>query len=567
MAQEAASVKGRVPSWLPVLALVALGLALRVWVIARAEVAARDSIGFIRYALRLEREPFFEVIKTAEQPPGYPLIVMLVSWPVRAWTGQVNCDTMVLSAQLANAAMAAMSIPFMFLLGRELCDKRIGWLAAGVFLLLPGWVKLTSDGLSEGAFLFWLSVTVWLGARALRTPTPLRFLLCGLAAGCGYLTRPEGLELAASIGAILLARQLIPTWRQHWRRVAPQAVALACGVLVLLGPYVATIGRLSNKNTIKLMQGDPNANWQALPHAARPVTSSIAGLYEAGSSSRTAGVSPWVAPPTGLPPRFLKSPAGLAEASYRRAEPGARMPLAVWWFEPTDHGKSHALWGITALVKETVQSLHYGVALVALLGLAWFHPRPRGRLAAWLLAALITGHALIVWWMAAKIGYFSERHTLVFVFAACYPAAAALAWLGRRYGTGVACTVVAALFAAALPAIAKPLHANRAGHRAAGRWLAANATPADEIMDPFNWAEFYACDHAPGLMPSVAPTSDRLFVVLEQTDNQHSRLPVIPAAKAAAAAGEVVYYWPEHKPREQAQAVVYEVSKRRLPGS
>src|SRR5262245_33928087 len=210
MAPEISSGKSRVPSWLPVLALIALALVLRVWVIARAEVAARDSVGFVRYALRLEREPFFEVIRTAEQPPGYPLVVMLVSWPVRAWVGGVNCDTMVLSAQLANALMAALSIPFMFLLGRELCDKRIGWLAAGMFLLLPAWVKLTSDGLSEGSFLFWLSLTVWLGARALRRPTALRFLLCGLAAGFGYLTRPEGLELAAAIGAMLFARQVIP---------------------------------------------------------------------------------------------------------------------------------------------------------------------------------------------------------------------------------------------------------------------------------------------------------------------------------------------------------------------
>src|SRR5262245_11233952 len=465
MVPEIMSGKSRVPSWLPVLGLIVLGLALRVWVIARTEVAARDSIGFIRYALRLESEPFFEVIKTAEQPPGYPLTVLLVSWPVRAWAGGVNCDAMVLSAQLANALMAVLSIPFMFLLGRELCDKRIGWLAAGVFLVLPAWVKLTSDGLSEGSFLFWLSLTVWLGARALRTPTLIRFLLCGIAAGCGYLTRPEGLELAAAIGVILFARQLFPRWRQNWRRLAPQAAALACGVLVLLGPYVATIGRLSNKNTIKLMQGDPNANWQALPHAARSGMPSVAGLSEAGSVCL-----------------FETHGTGVDDPSYRKLAHAARTPLAVWWFEPSDHGKSHALWGLTALLRETVQSLHYGVAAFALLGIWWFRPRPRGRLGAWLLAAIICGHAVIVWWMAAKIGYFSERHTLFFVFAACYPAAAGLIWLGRRYGAGVACTVVVGLFAAALPALAKPLHANRAGHRAAGRWLASHATPADQIM-------------------------------------------------------------------------------------
>src|SRR5689334_2750262 len=88
----------RFPSWLALMQLLALGLGLRVWVIARTEVAARDSIGFIRYALRLEREPWQEVIRTAEHPPGYALVVMLVSWPVRAWTGDTSCDTMVLSA-------------------------------------------------------------------------------------------------------------------------------------------------------------------------------------------------------------------------------------------------------------------------------------------------------------------------------------------------------------------------------------------------------------------------------------------------------------------------------------
>src|SRR5205823_7409889 len=143
--------------------LLAAGLGLRLWVIARTEVAARDSVGFIRYALRLEREPLLTVLKEGEQPPGYPAVVMLVSWPVRAWRGDSSCDTMVLSCQLASALMAVLSIVPTVLLGRELGGRRVGWLAAGLFLCLPAWLRLTSDGLSEGTYLFWLAAALWLG--------------------------------------------------------------------------------------------------------------------------------------------------------------------------------------------------------------------------------------------------------------------------------------------------------------------------------------------------------------------------------------------------------------------
>jgi hypothetical protein len=427
---------------------------------------------------------------------------------------------MVLSAQLASALMAVASIPFMVLLGRELCDKRIGWLAAGLFLCMPAWVRLTSDGLTEGTYLFWLALTLWLGARALRDPSVARFLFCGLAAGFGYLTRPEGVELAAAAGAVLLLRQFLPAWRQPWRRAAPQALALAVGTLAVLGPYVLTIGRLTNKNTANVMFGDPKANRYGLPQAAAPGTA----------------------------------------------------PLAVWWFEPDDHDRSRALWAASALATETLQSAHYVVAILGAAGLFWFRPRLRGRPAAWLLAVLIAGHAVVLWRMAVAIGYLSERHTLLFVFAACFPAAAALTRIGRHIAEARAARsltpgratagLLAILLVAALPSLVRPLHGNRAGHRAAGMWLAANSTTADEILDPFNWAHFYSGR----LTADPPPTSDRLFVVLEQTDNQHSRLPAIPIAKAKAVHGRIVYHWPEHKPRDQAKVVVYEVSKASLPG-
>src|SRR5690348_11560404 len=63
--------------------LVCLAAGVRAWLIGHTEVAARDSVGFIRYALELERYPWKDVLERSLQHPGYPMVLLVVSWPVR----------------------------------------------------------------------------------------------------------------------------------------------------------------------------------------------------------------------------------------------------------------------------------------------------------------------------------------------------------------------------------------------------------------------------------------------------------------------------------------------------
>lgn len=502
-----------IPTWLPLAVLIALGLGLRFWVIARTEVAARDSVGFIRTALRFENEPWIDVIRTSEQPPGYALTVLFVSRPVRAITGDSSCETMVLAAQLASALMAVLAIVPMVKLGRELSDRRVGWLAAGVLLALPGIVRLTSDGLSEATFLFWVSLSLWLGVRALRQPAISRMLTFGVGVAAAYWTRPEGLELAVAAGAAMLAVQFVSQRRQAWRQLGLQYAALIFGVFLGVAPYVAITGHLSNKNTAKVLVGDPDADpTRMLPYAQAPAID-------------------------------------------------VRIPLAVWLQESNDRSGSRWLWAFAALAQETAQGFQYVGLGLAVLGLFVWQSRTGSTGGALLLAALASMHALLLCRMASLSGYLSERHTLMLILTGSLPAAAALLWLGSRlrpiHGFGIACAALAVLLVVQLPSLVKPLHGNRSGHKAAGQWLADHASPDDAIIDPFCWAQFYA---RPPLAPPEPKNPERYFVVLENTPNPHSRLPVLGDAKLMAEFGTVVYHWPEHKPRESAKVLVYEVS-------
>ena len=159
---------------------------------------------------------------------------------------------------------------------------------------------------------------------------------------------------------------------------------------------------------------------------------------------------------------------------------------------------------------------------------------------------------------------------MLIVLIACLWIGAMIAEFGRRlyalnwlkwsgvYGPTVALTAL--LLAWGLPSSLKPMHANRAGHHAAGCWLAQHMSPQDEVVDPYCWAHFYSgCVFREG-KGATAPMEKRSrYVVIEQSENQHSRLPLVPLARSLAGHGERVYSWPEQEPPERALVVVYRV--------
>src|SRR5688500_15667778 len=104
-ATRAGAFRPRDACLLAVLLLLTAGL--RLWVLSHTEVAARDSIGFIRYALQFEKQAWPEVLRTHHQHPGYPLSILAVSWPLHAiLQTDPDADTLQLCAQLASSLAA-----------------------------------------------------------------------------------------------------------------------------------------------------------------------------------------------------------------------------------------------------------------------------------------------------------------------------------------------------------------------------------------------------------------------------------------------------------------------------
>jgi hypothetical protein len=504
-----------VDGWrLALLGVVAAGV--HAWLVSQTVVPARDGVMFARQAYRLDTSVQtpdaggpLGVIRSSEHPPGYPLAVGAMAHVTGS--GSPLPDRFLLAAQVVNALAAVLLVIPSYFIGRQLWGPNVGFAAALLFQVLPVPARVTSDALSEGLFLLAVVTAVALAVRAVQAPRLGWFVLCGVAAGAAYLVRPEG--LMAALPPVAVTAWAVAARRVSVGRAAVRVGAIAAGVGLLAIPYVTLIGKLTNK-------------------------------------------------PTG---QELQAPLGKA--------PMGAGPLFAAWREGDEPGWSRAAWAVTAVGAETAKATHYVIGPLAVIGVIVLWRRFRGNPGWWVLVLTPVVNLALLLYLAVRKGYVSERHTLLLTLLACQFAAAVLPeWAGLigrlippvgRLGRRVTAAVLLGLLClASLPFAVKPLHRNREGHKAAGRWLATQLAPADAVIDPYTWAEWYS-GHGllrPGEWTAELPPVT--YVVLENTAAApESPLPMLNWAREVAArpGAEVVYQWPEGVPATEAKVRVVRV--------
>lgn len=535
------------PDYLRLAVLFAISAGVHLWLISHTAVTARDSIGFARYALAIQSpqaanlpaedvstdgppktkfELGMKVIERAQQPPGYPLAIWLTAKFVRNLTDLPLPDSTLLGAQIANSLAALLLVVPTYLIGRMLFGRFVGFSAALLLQVLPVPAQITSDGLSEGVYLLVASTAVMLAVRAVRRPGVGGFLLTGMAVGVSYLVRPEGMLVAAAAGAVGVWLGVTRRWPRDL--AFGRLVALVVGVALVAAPYMLLIGALTKKPSVEDM------------------------LKTAPSNPREA---------------IWK---GEHQTSQINAVVGA--PLFAKWMQPRIEGiPGRAMWAVQAVAEETWKSLHYAVGVFAVVGLVTLRRRIAVEPGLWVLLVLAMLNLGVLVALATKIGYVSERHTVLLVMIGCVFAAAALEpvaeWLatlpkvGRFWSRKFAPVgLLLLLVAIALPATLKPLHANREGHKHAGRWLAEHAEEGACVIDPFCWAEWYAW-RSLYFVPEDPPNAKVIYSVLENAPaTPHSRLPRLDLAKDVAKSGKLVYFWPEGDP-QKATVCIYKTTR------
>ncbi len=523
-----------------VLGLVAVGM--HAWLIAHTVIQARDSLGYARYALTLSdpnaggdptvSHQRIEVIRAAEQPPGYPFAIWMTEILLRNVSTLPTPDRSLLATQIANAMAAILLVVPMYLTGRMLFGRNVGFMGALLFQVLPVPARVTSDGLTEGLYLLTAATAVLLGTRAARKPGIGGFLLCGLAIGGCYLVRPEGLLIGVAVGLVIVAAGIARTWP---RDVAlGRLTALCVGVALVALPYMVLIGKLTNKSTTP-----------ALLH-------------------------PWDDQP---PPIWSGQPGACA--------PHGTAPLfAAWWDPKVDEGKCRIIWALGAVWGEIIKALHYVVGALTLLAIVVHRRRLfTPDLGLWVPFVLSGLSLTLLVYLAARVGYVSERHTVLLVMLCCILGTSAIETLmyalaqipliGRIivWPDAAPATFFLALVASALPYSLKPMHQQREGHKHAGRWLATQMNEKDWLQDPLAWAEWYA-GRTLYKTASYDGQPEFVWIVIEKgKGSPHSRLPQWDEANRRVANQQPVYRWPENAPPDGLVVEVYKVRYKDLPAT
>lgn len=447
-------------------AIMLLAAALHVAGVARSILPAQDGLKFIRVARGFQTQPWTDVVRASDQHPLYPALVAAVEPVVATFRGH-GPDTWRIAAQLVSAAAAILLLIPLHGLARELFGEQVANLSALGFVLLPLPMAVGHDTLSDSLALFGFVASLRLGLSALRTGSWPAAVGCGLAAGFGYLARPEVLVAPFSVvltgaGRAVLARRLTPPML-----VMPRLAGVSLAFLVIVGGYALVKGEVSEK--------------LALRHGA-------ALAPRATTVERKAGH--WL--PPGLDdPRWDFSPKEEPKEVVRRTPKEVVESLALQWSEGLGAVLAFfALWGF-------VRDRYIRRVVAADCGVDYPDPSDTGR---WLVALYLALFSLVLVRHELRMGYLSGRHTLTLVVVSLPWAAAGVficarglalkLWLGRRARWGAAVALIAAAVITGVVFQTKPAHPSRWGHREAGLWLKYNAKPGQAVLDTRGWASF-----------------------------------------------------------------------------
>src|SRR5579864_1711434 len=244
--------------------VVLLGAALHIAGMARTYLPAQDGLKFIEVARQFQTKPWAGVVRGTDRHPLYSALIAITQPLVALGTGPGHVSWRVAAQAVSALASLALLVP-LYGLSRTLFDERTAWLAALIYVLLPLPAEVGYDTLSDSLALFCALTALQFGEIALRSDRLWPALGCGLAAGCGYLTRPEVLvvPLAIVIAARIPFRREMAQPAKSWR-----FPALAVCFLAIVGTYALVKGEVSEKLAVRRIAAIPSRHDVA--HKAKP---------------------------------------------------------------------------------------------------------------------------------------------------------------------------------------------------------------------------------------------------------------------------------------------------------
>jgi hypothetical protein len=420
--------------------LVAIALCIGIYLISTAVLIAKDGITFIEYARGLETCPI-ETMKREYQHPGYPFLIIAAHKIAKIGDDGSSLWSWIYSAQAATLTFRLLAIAVLYFVGKELVGQRISFWAILILILLPDPAKLGSDALSDWPHIFFLSTGFLLLILAAVNRKWWLFGFSGLAAGMGYLIRPECAQVVV-FGTLWLGLQLLYSRRIISKcKVVFTFALLLVGFLAIAGPYMKLKGTVFPKK--QLVQFVPNTRC-----------------------------------PEVYGQKIQICPNSVCAAS----------------FAPSDIAGA-----LGKLMQRVGETLMWFFAPVLLIGMyKYFRKRNWHEPEKFFIIVLITLNVLIMTLLYCKFGYMSRRHTLPLVVFTIFYVPIGLqtlaSWLNEMFSKTIErlfaikantnfwfLVLLVAGISICSPKLLRPMRMEKRGYREATLWLVKNTNEKDII--------------------------------------------------------------------------------------
>jgi len=455
------------------LILLMVALCIGVYLISTAVLIARDGTAFIEYAKKLASDPIAAMV-SEYQHPGYPFLILAAHRMAKITSGSSSIWGWIYSAQIIALTFRLLTVAVLYFIGKEIVGPRFSFLAILILILLPKPAGYGSDALSDWPCLFFLASGFLLLITGAIYKKWWQFGLAGLAAGSGYLIRPECAQLIV-FGSFWTALQLLGAKRVITRGKAAFMLALLLvGFLVPAGPYMKLTGAIFPKKSI--VQFDVSRDYK--------------DSYDNGQI-------------------YSKYAAGFTQVNVAKA--------------------------FNELIKETGDTLMWFFGPALLLGAyKYFRQRDWHEPQKFFTAVLIALNVPLMIWLFCKYDYISGRHILPLVVFTIFFVPSGLQVLGNWLSAIFSKTrlennqdlnlwffiLLIGGSALCVPKLLTPLHADKRSYRQAARWLTNHTDQIDIVAVPDTRISFYAqrkgLKWTEGQIPEQARYAVKIF---EEDDN------------------------------------------------
>ena len=391
-------------------------------------------------------------MKSKYQHPGYPFLIAAAHKIAKIGQDDSSLWSWIYSAQAVALIFRLLTVVLLYFVGKKIVGQRFSFWAILILIVLPDAAEYGSDALSDWPHIFFLSAGFLLLIWGAVSRKWWLFGFSGLAAGMGYLIRPECAQVVV-FGTLWLGLQLFWSQRTMSKHKAVFAFALLLvGFLVTAGPYMKLKGTAFPKK--QLFQFVPNTQSSEVYEQEIQICSN--DIYAAGFA------------PSDI--------AGALGKLVRRVS-----ETLMWFFVPV------LLIGIYK---------HFRMR-------NWHEPER------FFIIALIALNVFIMILLYCKYGYMSRRHTLPLVVFTIFYVPVGLevlaSWLNKKFSK-----TTDRLFAAKVdtdfwflvllvigisicgPKLLRPIRIEKQSYRDAARWLAKNTDEQVIIAVPDIRIGFYS---------------------------------------------------------------------------